>query len=196
MPTMKVKLSDFAADLNLPVQELIDRLRQLDPTKEIIVGEVGWPTKYNYNSVTVGSVENSIACFNGVKRISEEKGVVFLWFSAHDENWKASQEGPILRREADDADISPDTAGGADLQLFGGDVAPDRAFDDDGIGTHIHAGHTACFPDNDHPADLHVAFEGPFDAHTARAAQAPAPVDARAQNRSDPFNGCDAGLAG
>ena len=26
MPTMKVKLSDFAADLNLPVQELI-RLR-------------------------------------------------------------------------------------------------------------------------------------------------------------------------
>ena len=30
MPTMKVKLSDFAADLNLPVHELIDRLRQLD----------------------------------------------------------------------------------------------------------------------------------------------------------------------
>ena len=26
MPTTKVKLSDFAADLNLPVQEVIDRL--------------------------------------------------------------------------------------------------------------------------------------------------------------------------
>ena len=31
MPTIKVKLSDFAADLNLPAQELIDRLKELDP---------------------------------------------------------------------------------------------------------------------------------------------------------------------
>ncbi len=31
MPTIKVKLSEFAADLNLPAQELIDRLKELDP---------------------------------------------------------------------------------------------------------------------------------------------------------------------
>lgn len=30
MPSIKVKLSDFAADLNLPVQELADQLKKLD----------------------------------------------------------------------------------------------------------------------------------------------------------------------
>ena len=30
MPTTKIRLSDFAADLNLPVQEIIDRLKTLD----------------------------------------------------------------------------------------------------------------------------------------------------------------------
>ena len=30
MPTNKIKLSDFAADLNLPAQEIIDKLRALD----------------------------------------------------------------------------------------------------------------------------------------------------------------------
>ena len=30
MPTTKVKLSEFAADLNLPAQEVIDCLKQTD----------------------------------------------------------------------------------------------------------------------------------------------------------------------
>ena len=30
MPTTKIRVSDFAADLNLPAQEIIDRLKALD----------------------------------------------------------------------------------------------------------------------------------------------------------------------
>ena len=47
MPTMKVKLSDFAADLNLPVQELIDRLKQLDDKTRKATSSIN-ETEMNY----------------------------------------------------------------------------------------------------------------------------------------------------
>ena len=51
MPTTKIKLNDFAADLNLPAQEIIDRLRTLDdkpkkPTSALTDTEMNYLLEY------------------------------------------------------------------------------------------------------------------------------------------------------
>ena len=73
-------------------------------------------------------------------------------------------------------------------------ISADGSFHNNGVGSHVHAGNTPGLADDDHPADLHVAFEGPFDAHTARTAQTAPPVDAGSQYGGDPFNGGRSGL--
>ncbi len=65
MPTTKVKLSDFAADLNLPVQEVIDRLKTLDekakkPTSALTDTEMNYLLEYYTRS---RQVENFNAYF-------------------------------------------------------------------------------------------------------------------------------------
>ena len=47
MPTMKVKLSDFAADLNLPAEELIDQLKRLDDKTRKATSSIS-ETEMNY----------------------------------------------------------------------------------------------------------------------------------------------------
>ena len=47
MPTTKIRVSDFAADLNLPAQEIIDRLKALDekpkkPTSALTDAEMNY----------------------------------------------------------------------------------------------------------------------------------------------------------
>ena len=65
MPTTKVRLSDFAADLNLPVQEIIDRLKTLDekakkPTSALTDAEMNYVLEYYTRS---RQVENFNAYF-------------------------------------------------------------------------------------------------------------------------------------
>ena len=63
MPTTKVKLSDFAADLNLPVQEVIDRLKTLDekakkPTSALTDTEMNYLLEYYTRSRQVENFNN------------------------------------------------------------------------------------------------------------------------------------------
>ena len=62
MPTMKVKLSDFAADLNLPAEELIDRLKRLDDKTRKATSSIT-ETEMNYLLESI-SQARAVADFN------------------------------------------------------------------------------------------------------------------------------------
>ena len=66
MPTTKVKLSDFAADLNLPVQEIIDQLKTLDdkakkPTSSLTDAEMNYLLEFYTQSNQAESFETYFA---------------------------------------------------------------------------------------------------------------------------------------
>lgn len=74
------------------VHERHSRLRASAGNKPVVVSEAGWPSAGNTVNEAVPSPENSKAFFLQFVNWAKQQGVQYYYFSAFDENWKATKE--------------------------------------------------------------------------------------------------------
>ena len=81
---------DKISIINAP-QYVLDKWKEVRlayPQKDIIIGEVGWPSKGEICGVAVPSEENQKKFLEEFRLLAEKNGIQYFFFSAFDETWK------------------------------------------------------------------------------------------------------------
>lgn len=65
------------------------------PGKQIVIGEVGWPTAGNAQGAAVPNPGNARRFFKDVLIWMHTNSINGYWFSSHDEQWKTASEGGL-----------------------------------------------------------------------------------------------------
>lgn len=71
-------------------QTLYKNLLKRYPAKQIVIGEAGWPSSQEDQSIRLGeaNIANLQAFFDGYKAWIDDQQIVSFYFAAFDENWK------------------------------------------------------------------------------------------------------------
>jgi exo-beta-1,3-glucanase (GH17 family)/cellulose synthase/poly-beta-1,6-N-acetylglucosamine synthase-like glycosyltransferase len=75
------------------VMEVMGRLQKLFPDKQIVIGEVGWPSNGRTRNAAVASVANQALFLRRFLARAEEAGYVYYLMEAFDQPWKEKAEG-------------------------------------------------------------------------------------------------------
>jgi hypothetical protein len=84
----------------LPVEEaaayVLERwvdVKSKYPSKEVIIGETGWPTEGDTKDAAVPSEENQRAFLEDFVNVALRENVPYFWFEGFDEKWKRDLSG-------------------------------------------------------------------------------------------------------
>lgn len=79
----------FANSLSY-TQSLYESLQKRYPSKQIVIGEAGWPSSQEDQLIRPGvaSIDNLQAFFDSYKAWIDDQQIVSFYFAAFDENWK------------------------------------------------------------------------------------------------------------
>ncbi len=78
------------------VWNMLDKLKETYPDKDIILGEVGWPSKGRSKDKAVPSTQNQAKFLRRFTSRAEQEGVTYYVLEAFDQVWKTS-EGAVGR---------------------------------------------------------------------------------------------------
>ena len=62
--------------------------KRVFPTKQVIIGETGWPTEGHIFSRAVPGVENQLHFLRDFRAMADAHGIDYFWFEVFDEAWK------------------------------------------------------------------------------------------------------------
>ena len=74
-------------------EEMVRRVRQLEPDKPVLIAETGWPSAGRAVGGAEPSLRNMALYLHEVLLWTAEQGLPLFWFSGFDEAWKAGPEG-------------------------------------------------------------------------------------------------------
>ena len=77
------------------VGEKMDELRGLFPDKQIVIGEVGWPSEGRTRVRAEASVANEALFLRRFLRLAQDEGYVYYLMEAFDQPWKRRNEGAV-----------------------------------------------------------------------------------------------------
>jgi exo-beta-1,3-glucanase (GH17 family)/cellulose synthase/poly-beta-1,6-N-acetylglucosamine synthase-like glycosyltransferase len=77
------------------VEDKVDRLVQLFPHKQIVIGETGWPSHGYNNKRAIPSLENQAVAIRSFLNVAKEKGWSYNIIEAFDQPWKGQDEGNV-----------------------------------------------------------------------------------------------------
>ena len=75
------------------MQEMYARVVRVSQGKKVVISETGWPSAGEPLGGAVPSPENALLYFLNTVQWTREAGIEVFYFSAFDEEWKASHEG-------------------------------------------------------------------------------------------------------
>ena len=81
--SIEIAFRNFLANFNLT--------REMYPTKEIMMGEIGWPSSGDAPGNAVPNMANALNYLENILGWSNKTGVKCLYFEAFDEPWKVSE---------------------------------------------------------------------------------------------------------
>ena len=87
----KVKAENFESFFN----EKYKRIRDVHPTKPIIVGEFGWPSRGYNNQASVANPQNQAMVIRRFLGLAKEEGFSYNLLEAFDQPWKGVDEGSV-----------------------------------------------------------------------------------------------------
>ncbi len=77
------------------IDETVKGVRKSFPGKEILIGEVGWPTAGRMREGALPSLSNQARLLSDVTRYAREGGYKFNWIEVTDQPWKRKSEGTV-----------------------------------------------------------------------------------------------------
>ena len=80
------------------VDYVVDRVQLLErtfPGKQIVIGEVGWPSDGRTREAAVASTSNEALFLRRFLQRAEEEGYIYYLMEAFDQPWKAQYEGAV-----------------------------------------------------------------------------------------------------
>ena len=104
-----VPLTDTTGLVSLRwTQQIYQDIQQTYPTKQLVIGETGWPTSRIYNDgsyegglVGIASEANQKTFFDAYNNWINAAQIVSFYFVAFDENWKGGWDGPTPEAKAE-----------------------------------------------------------------------------------------------
>lgn len=81
-------------DLSQAAQHVLDKynlVKDLYPTKEIIIGETGWPTCGDTIGSAVPGEANQYQFYQEFDALAQQNSIKYFWFEAFDEKWKPAK---------------------------------------------------------------------------------------------------------
>jgi exo-beta-1,3-glucanase (GH17 family) len=75
------------------MQEMVARVERVSQGKKVVISETGWPSAGAPLGGAVPSEENALLYFLNTVKWTRDAGIEVFYFSAFDEEWKASHEG-------------------------------------------------------------------------------------------------------
>jgi exo-beta-1,3-glucanase (GH17 family) len=75
------------------MQEMVARVERVSQGKKVVISETGWPSAGAPLGGAVPSEENALLYFLNTIKWTREAGIDVFYFSAFDEEWKATHEG-------------------------------------------------------------------------------------------------------
>lgn len=77
------------------INETRKHVAEMLPGKEILIGEVGWPSAGRMRAGALPSLSNQARILNDVTRIAREGNYRFNWIEVIDQPWKRESEGTV-----------------------------------------------------------------------------------------------------
>lgn len=77
------------------IDETVKSVRKSFPGKEILIGEVGWPTFGRMREGALPSLSNQARLLSDVTRLARASGYKFNWIEVIDQPWKRKSEGTV-----------------------------------------------------------------------------------------------------
>ncbi|HRE22237.1 MAG TPA: beta-(1-6) glucans synthase, partial [Rhabdaerophilum sp.] len=77
------------------IDETVKSVRKSFPDKEIVIGEVGWPTAGRMREGALPSLANQARLLSDVTRLARAGGYKFNWIEVIDQPWKRKSEGTV-----------------------------------------------------------------------------------------------------
>lgn len=75
------------------MQEMVARVERVSQGKRVVISETGWPSAGAALGGAVPSEENALLYFLNTVKWTQDAGIDVFYFSAFDEEWKATHEG-------------------------------------------------------------------------------------------------------
>lgn len=77
------------------VRSRVQLLQRTFPGKEIVIGEVGWPSDGRTREAAVASTSNEALFLRRFVQLAENEGYIYYLMEAFDQPWKAQYEGAV-----------------------------------------------------------------------------------------------------
>ncbi|MBU2097182.1 MAG: glycosyltransferase [Gammaproteobacteria bacterium] len=84
--------------VDVAVDYIVDRMRQIEsafPDKEILIGEVGWPSDGRTREAAVATTANEALFLRRFLHRAEQENYTYFLMEAFDQPWKAQNEGGV-----------------------------------------------------------------------------------------------------